>query len=973
MPVSLLQAKIRGIRSYSPYEHKAQSIDFMPLTLIVGSNGSGKTSVIECLKFIISGDEPPLSDCRRNFLHTSKDPDIKLEKNAPYASIELMFQNARGHTCVAKREMTRPTSGHGKTTSTPSISSSYKIGNGNWNHVHKQDDWSKTIPRMFDLPNQAILNNVVLCHQEDNLWCMSDSSTVKQIFDRIFGCEQYKKEIRYIDAEIKGCKSELSLAERDLLVVQEKVDQLKALLIQSEELKDEIKRIVTETETLHEEIEVVQREKSALSNRIKSIEKKQQEIDLYRHRLSELNVNEKNVARMLKKPIIESSEVSDSELELKLKDNLESIESSKQRQKELTRKDEQFRNNISSLEKRKESVQQVINKLQVIELKSGESRANIVKDIELIKQSDHHLNSLNSDILDASFDTLEAFEKKLHQEKIDQAEAEDRLLAQIDKLSKDLNKLEGSRLGIIQTISSKKSLIECLNAQLAQADPMAKDLKKVSSNLGKMSEITFTLPRDAQLNSVIDPLDKLIEESDTIVNSLIETVDNNSINKLHHDIEKETNAIETKKQELDELIAKRDELARDRSRLEIDQKGVRLAAKEAHNKLVVFQNKRRGLINSYQLYKSDIEFLKSKNLKEKLDEMADIGRQIESIRSNLTSLASEQSKLTENVAKMLEKQEEYRNNIELRRIMAKSKEALDKIGSLEADKGDEYALSKLKNNLKDLEEKELQLRDKRSSISGSRLRIEREVHRVDSELDRHKTTDSKYAEHLGKVLCNKLILSDLEKLKDCFNTSITSFHNQMIKKINEVLRIRWRQIYQGSDIDRIELVDEEITRGKNNQKAFNYYIAMQKGGIQMKMREKSSAGQKALASIILRMTLAELFVKDFAFVALDEPTANLDHANVQSLARAIGNYVRRRNQRGFNIQWIIITHDEQFLRSLDAESSPYYYRVNLDEQGCSNIMKISYQDVQSSLASDSTLQFSSDTQRTATSSGSDPK
>ena len=162
----------------------------------------------------------------------------------------------------------------------------------------------------------------------------------------------------------------------------------------------------------------------------------------------------------------------------------------------------------------------------------------------------------------------------------------------------------------------------------------------------------------------------------------------------------------------------------------------------------------------------------------------------------------------------------------------------------------------------------------------------------------------------------------------------------MIVKINDALRSRWKQIYQGGDIETIEVVAEEITRGKE-KKSFNYYMAMRKGGTRMKMREKSSAGQRALASIILRMTLAELFVRNFTFIALDEPTANLDLSNVQALARSIGAYVRRRTKKGANIQWIIITHDEEFLRALDEESSPFYYRIALNSDGHSEINKIS--------------------------------
>lgn len=42
-----------------------------------------------------------------------------------------------------------------------------------------------------------------------------------------------------------------------------------------------------------------------------------------------------------------------------------------------------------------------------------------------------------------------------------------------------------------------------------------------------------------------------------------------------------------------------------------------------------------------------------------------------------------------------------------------------------------------------------------------------------------------------------------------------------------------------------------------------------------------------LASLIIRMALAETFCKNCGVLALDEPTTNLDEANADNLAEAI--------------------------------------------------------------------------------------
>lgn len=51
---------IRGIRSFSPYNENVIEF-YMPLTIIVGHNGAGKTTIIECLKYATTGDLPPNS------------------------------------------------------------------------------------------------------------------------------------------------------------------------------------------------------------------------------------------------------------------------------------------------------------------------------------------------------------------------------------------------------------------------------------------------------------------------------------------------------------------------------------------------------------------------------------------------------------------------------------------------------------------------------------------------------------------------------------------------------------------------------------------------------------------------------------------------------------------------------------------------------------------------------------------------
>jgi len=62
---------------------------------------------------------------------------------------------------------------------------------------------------------------------------------------------------------------------------------------------------------------------------------------------------------------------------------------------------------------------------------------------------------------------------------------------------------------------------------------------------------------------------------------------------------------------------------------------------------------------------------------------------------------------------------------------------------------------------------------------------------------------------------------------------------------------------------------------------------MLKDGKEINMRGRCSSGQKVLASLIIRLALAESFCINCGILALDEPTTNLDQANIESLAESL--------------------------------------------------------------------------------------
>src|ERR1700722_9875681 len=96
---SLKKLAIRGIRSFD--DKQISIIEFFsPVTVIVGHNGSGKTTIIECLKYATTGDQPP-NTRGGAFVH---DPKMANEKEVK-AQVKLRFVAANGTRMLAQRNL----------------------------------------------------------------------------------------------------------------------------------------------------------------------------------------------------------------------------------------------------------------------------------------------------------------------------------------------------------------------------------------------------------------------------------------------------------------------------------------------------------------------------------------------------------------------------------------------------------------------------------------------------------------------------------------------------------------------------------------------------------------------------------------------------------------------------------------------------------------------------------------------------
>jgi DNA repair protein RAD50 len=232
--------------------------------------------------------------------------------------------------------------------------------------------------------------------------------------------------------------------------------------------------------------------------------------------------------------------------------------------------------------------------------------------------------------------------------------------------------------------------------------------------------------------------------------------------------------------------------------------------------------------------------------------------------------------------------------------------------------------------------------NKLSTEMASRMAIMRTKDDQLAELTAEWETDYqdaafKYRESHIRVETTKAAADDLGRYGGALDKAIMKYHTLKMEAINHFIEELWKSAYQGTDVDTIRIrADNETGRGN---RSYNYRVVMVKQETEMDMRGRCSAGQKVLASIIIRLALAECFGKHCGIIALDEPTTNLDQQNITGLAQSLGAIITHRRKQA-NFQLIVITHDEQFLREMNcAEYADVYWRVGRDSQQNSTITK----------------------------------
>ncbi|KAH0573566.1 RAD50 DNA repair protein RAD50 [Spironucleus salmonicida] len=156
-------------------------------------------------------------------------------------------------------------------------------------------------------------------------------------------------------------------------------------------------------------------------------------------------------------------------------------------------------------------------------------------------------------------------------------------------------------------------------------------------------------------------------------------------------------------------------------------------------------------------------------------------------------------------------------------------------------------------------------------------------------------------------LTNFHLSKELKTASIQLKTAITTFQDSCFTRANSILESLWVQVYSRKDIETIKL-------SRNVQKQTLEILGLSNHEWRP-LTGMISAGQKALASILIRVALVSALNVGVAIFSTDEPTNFLDEGNEGELARVLAEFCAKSQ-----LQFLVITHSESFGERIMSES-----------------------------------------------------
>mmetsp|Transcript_16487 Transcript_16487/g.39219 ORF Transcript_16487/g.39219 Transcript_16487/m.39219 type:complete len:1428 (+) Transcript_16487:133-4416(+) len=541
----------------------------------------------------------------------------------------------------------------------------------------------------------------------------------------------------------------------------------------------------------------------------------------------------------------------------------------------------------------------------------------------------------------------------------------------------ELKTLDEQRKELKDEVSNEQATVTELQTLNDVMNRLRDDASKISRKLSQIKDKelaigTSSVGANQDLNGIERALSSKNKEKEDLMNDISSlNKESSSLNKRAKEasdkasqLEKSTKAKEeqfeqdqqatVRKNELSELINNwRDE----ETKLEDDDKPIRrqLHGKDVDLKRLRQTNKTEddrlnGVLNDFQ---RDAQMLDDFNVKidkylesnkdeaqrRLTDDLNENKEMITEKKKALRDLSPTVNALEKKLDDQSRHKKNLQNNIKVFQQVAKEKDLVaekakinEEIELIEGSDDSQAKYNAANKKIRDLEDKRNRAEGRRNGVKDQVKLLKRKLNTED-----YKNIDERHRQIMIKTIATGTCADDLGKYYKALDNALLRYHGMKIADINKIIRELWSLTYKGQDINNIQLVSGAEGAAKS-ARSYNYRVVMTKGTSQMDMRGRCSAGQRVLASIVIRLALAETFCLNCGVMALDEPTTNLDYANKRGLAIALAQIIATRAVQS-NFQLVIITHDEDFVSMMKNELSAHtgfnmperYFQVQREE------------------------------------------
>lgn len=539
--------QLSGIRSFGPNEENTQKIRFFsPLTLFLGQNGCGKTTIIEALKFACTGDLPEGSNSGQGFVN---DPKLN-SSNLTKGQVRLKISDTKGNNITICKSI--------QVKLLPQNKLQFKRLDFTVKKKKPDGTESSLSSRCVDVNNiccevlgvsKSILNNVIFCHQENSLWPLDDSKKLKEKFDEIFniteynaGLEAIRKKLKSKLDSMKNINEILDHRERLKNKVERNESRLRDKKTELETIKEVILKKKAELQPVVEELKGVTQIEKELIELEKLISSKETEIN-------SLKTQQENVLKNIDEEFSGSEEELQNNIDLFNKYREKEAEKLNEREKEVEITDNfisSLRTNISKkefqvgqLQKEKEQLEnkekKQLEQLQVISTKlavpiylctlstANEINEAINKNKSALKLEEEKLEKIEMENVN---------EEKLLQKAIDnylqeQAQKNQEIVSKTQQIDENTKKIRELQIHL-RDVKVSEWKLKTVAAKIANVDAELERYKKMSEESMIEAKIEEDKHSIIRLESKLAQMEKerKIVQKNVIIESDLENKNN---------------------------------------------------------------------------------------------------------------------------------------------------------------------------------------------------------------------------------------------------------------------------------------------------------------------------------------------------------------------------------------------------------------------------------------------------------------